>query len=61
MEKRLATAYGLFIILDQPLVDMILATSNANADKRVEVAVEYEGTIKEFTLDEFFTALGFTP
>jgi len=56
---ELGTAYGLYISLEGKSQEAIVKALMAPAKKTVEVAVKYQGVVKEFTFAEFFKRLGF--
>ncbi len=58
-KEPLNNAYGLFISIDGPTMNVIKDTMSLNAKCKVEVAVKFCNEIKDFTLAEFLEKLGF--
>lgn len=50
------TAYGIFFRL---LPSLFVELAKSNAEKKVEIAIAFRDTVKEFTLTEFLMLLGF--
>ena len=58
---ELGTAYGLYISLEGKSQDAIVKALMTPSCKTIEVAVKYQGEIKEFTFADFVKRLGFGP
>lgn len=58
-DETFGTVYGLFLSFDGPSQQAIVDALMKPAKKKVEVAVKYQGVMKEYTFAEFFKRLGF--
>ena len=55
-DSSFTVAYGIFLDVNGKMFDPL---HESNAKKKVDIAVKYEGIVREFTLEEFITLLGF--
>lgn len=55
---KISTVYGIYINFDG-LKHSLAFMESCEADRKVEVAIRCNGTIKEFTVAEFLAACGF--
>ena len=53
---KVSLAYGIYLTLDPGMFDELHASA---ADKRADIAVKYNGIIREFSLAEFLQRFGF--
>lgn len=56
---RLPNAYGLYVNIDDVSLKIFDDMRALEAERHIDVAVKYNGVVKEFTLDEFLRLLGF--
>lgn len=56
-DGEMDSAYGIYLTIDD--LSMFDELHKCNAKKKVDIAVKYNGTVKEYDLDKFLELLGF--
>jgi len=54
-------AYGLYLTIDEDMLEMLDALHASDDDKKVDICIKHGDVAKEFSLDQFLTLLGFDP
>lgn len=56
---RPKNAYGLYLTINADFEQMINVVRTSDAEHKAEIAIDYHGRVREYSLHEFLNKLGF--